>query len=222
MKTNRKNSSGASSAHEWKTFFSKRSNVAEFIITLLVLSIVLFLMSNFLQFIEEREGVAFTDPILRLFKPVDVTWFSFILIYAALIICIAHLSNKPGLLLVAFKTYIFLVIFRMTGMYLLPLEPPAAMIALHDPFVQFFGGGEVLTKDLFFSGHTSTMFILFLVVESKKYKYIFLAATFLVGLCVIIQHVHYTVDVFAAPFFAYCSYRIAKVLKYKTSPYNSL
>jgi hypothetical protein len=33
-------------------------------------------------------------------------------------------------------------------------------------------------------------------------------ATVLVGLCVVLQHVHYTVDVVAAPFFAYGAYSI--------------
>jgi membrane-associated phospholipid phosphatase len=98
-------------------------------------------------------------------------------------------------------------------MYLLPLEPPAQMIPLNDPFVQFFGSGEILTKDLFFSGHTSTLFILFLITESKPLKNIFLTATVLVAIFVVLQHVHYTVDVIAAPFFAYTSFRIFKVIQ---------
>jgi len=36
-----------------------------------------------------------------------------------------------------------------------------------------------------------------------------LIGTILVGLSVILQHAHYTVDVLVAPFVAYASYRIA-------------
>lgn len=78
--------------------------------------------------------------------------------------------------------------------------------------LQLFGKGEILTKDLFFSGHTGTLFLLFLLVENKYLKTIFLAATILVGSAVLLQHVHYSVDVFVAPFVAYGSFRIIKVL----------
>ncbi len=43
----------------------------------------------------------------------------------------------------------------------------ANMIILNDPLVEFFGTGQTLTKDLFFSGHTATLLILFLVSEKK-------------------------------------------------------
>ena len=50
-------------------------------------------------------------------------------------------------------------------MWATPLDPPPGMIVLEDPLVQLFGGASrPLTRDLFFSGHTSTMFLLFLAV----------------------------------------------------------
>ena len=67
-----------------------------------------------------------------------------------------------------------MVVVRMCAMYMLPLDPPVNMIILNDPLVEFFGTGQTLTKDLFFSGHTATLFILFLVSEKKIYKTIFL------------------------------------------------
>jgi membrane-associated phospholipid phosphatase len=98
-------------------------------------------------------------------------------------------------------------------MYLLPLEPPAKMIILNDPFVEFFGTGQTLTKDLFFSGHTATLFILFLVSEKKVYKTIFLISTVAVAVAVLLQHVHYTIDVFAAVFFTYACYKLVLRIK---------
>jgi membrane-associated phospholipid phosphatase len=96
----------------------------------------------------------------------------------------------------------------MAAMYLAPLEPPPGIIELRDPFVEFFGGGRTLTRDLFFSGHTSTLFLLFLLIPGKALRAAFASATLLVGLCVVLQHVHYTVDVIAAPFFAYGAFSI--------------
>jgi membrane-associated phospholipid phosphatase len=172
------------------------------------LAATLFSLTHFLDFVELRQGVILPDPILDLFKPINLTWLTFGLIYCSLILAIILLAKKPERLVFAIQVYILFVIVRIIAMYLVPLNPPEQMIQLNDPFVQFFGTGKLLTKDLFFSGHTATLFILFLVTENKYFKYFFLAATIVVGLSVLLQHVHYSIDVFAAPFFTYVCYKI--------------
>jgi len=194
----------------WKEFFKGRRT--EFIVTILLLAIILFIFPNFLAYVEGRQGVTLADPVLELFNPIDLTWLTFGLIYISLIVAIFSFATKPEILLLALQSYSLLVIFRMMVMYSAPLDAPEKLILLNDPFVQFFGSGEVLTKDLFFSGHTATLFLLFLVSDKKQLKIIFLISTILVGIAVLLQHVHYTIDVLAAPFFAYSSYKIAKII----------
>lgn len=115
-------------------------------------------------------------------------------------------------MLLAFQTYSLIIIVRIIAMYLMPFEAPEKLIVLKDPFVEMFGSGESLTKDLFFSGHTATLFMLFLVVESKRMKYIFLASVVIVSISIILQHVHYVIDVFVAPFFTYAVFKIVASL----------
>jgi membrane-associated phospholipid phosphatase len=182
-------------------------------LSLLLLIASLILLANFLNYNETRQGFAFEDPLLILFQPVDVTWLTFILVYGAVLAGIIYFLNKPELLVTAFFTYGFMVLFRIAAMYSLPLDPPASMIALKDPFVELFGGGTVLKKDLFFSGHTSTMFILFLVSRNKNIKRVFLILTIAIGVCVLLQHVHYTIDVIAAPFFTFAAFFISNKMK---------
>lgn len=193
----------------WEKRFSERSTRNEFLIVIAVLVVSLISLSNFLLFNELRNGVIFPDPILNLFSPLDVTWLTFVIIYSALIVAIIYLIKYPELLTLALLSYAFTAFFRIAAMYSLPLNPPVNMIPLNDPFVQLFGGGNILLKDLFFSGHTSTLFLLFLVVKKKKIKLVFLLLTFAVAVCVLVQHVHYTVDVIAAPFFAYAAFVFA-------------
>ena len=138
-----------------------------------------------------------------------------------LIAAILNFIPKPDKLILALQSYSVMLILRMTVMYLTPLDPPEKLIALNDPFVQLFGTGQVLTRDLFFSGHTATLFLLYLITGKKWLKYIFLICTILVGIFVLLQHVHYTVDVIAAPVFAYTSYRIVLAIKSKTVKMNS-
>lgn len=194
----------------WKDFLVKKKT--KFVVTVIILAIILFIYPRFLEYVEAREGVVLNDPVLKLFGPVNLTWLIFSLIYLSLIAAIFRFLKKPELLLLALQSYSLLTIFRIIVMYAAALDPPEGMISLNDPFVQFFGNGEVLTKDLFFSGHTATLFLLFLISEKKLLKYLFLTCTIIVGISVLLQHVHYTLDVVSAPFFAYTSYKIVVTL----------
>jgi hypothetical protein len=194
----------------WKEFYKNRKT--EIILTVVFLLIILIIFSNFLQFVEGRDGVSLPDPILNLFNPIDLTWLTFGIIYASLIIAIINFVKEPDKLLLAIQCYSLMVVFRLIAMYLTPFSAPEKLLLLDDPFVQFFGSGQILTKDLFFSGHTATLFLLFLIADKKYLKVIFLSCTLVVATAVILQHVHYTVDVFAAPFIVYTSYRIVIII----------
>lgn len=197
----------------WKEFLKGKSNRVEFALTLLLLVTVLTSLTNFLNYVEARKGVILNDPILSLFKPIDLTWLTFALIYISIIVALSTLLKTPKRLLLAIQLYTLMVVVRIVAMYLLPLEPPTTMIILNDPLVESFGTGQTLTKDLFFSGHTATLFILFLVSERKNIKALFLISTVAVAISVILQHVHYTIDVFAALFFTYACYKVIVKVK---------
>ncbi|HRN26536.1 MAG: hypothetical protein IT276_00595 [Ignavibacteriaceae bacterium] len=199
----------------WKEFLKSKKNKTELVVTLILLAVVLASLANFLNFVEARQGVVLPDPILNLFNPIDLTWLIFALIYLSLIAAIAALLNNPKQLMFAIQLYVLMVVLRIIAMYLMPLEPPLKMITLNDPLVEFFGTGQTLTKDLFFSGHTATLFILFLVSEKKVFKIIFLISTIAVAITVLLQHVHYTIDVFAAIFFTYACYKLIIKLRLK-------
>lgn len=205
-----KNSANNTLINIWKKRFSDKKLRNEFLIVITVLIIFLISLSNFLLFNELRSGASINDPVLNLFHPADFTWLTFLVIYSGIITAIVHLIKNPDKLTLALLSYAITAFFRIAAMYSLPLNPPEHIIPLNDPFVQLFGTGNILLKDLFFSGHTSTLFLLFLVISEKKIKYIFLVLTVLVAVFVLIQHVHYTVDVIAAPFFAFGSFVLAE------------
>jgi hypothetical protein len=197
----------------WKIFLIRKHNKKELLFTLILLAAVLLCFTRFLNYVELRAGFSFRDPLLNLFTPIDFTWVIFGLIYAGLVIAVFFFIKDPHLLLTALQSYLVLVIFRSAAMYMMPLNPPADMIPLNDPFVQIFGSGEILTKDLFFSGHTATLFLLFMVANKRILKVIFLSFAAIVGISVLLQHVHYTIDVFTAPFFSYTSVKFAAYIK---------
>lgn len=199
----------------WKKELEEKNFKITAIIAPILIIITMVIFTRFLNFIELRPGVVLSDPFLELFNPIDISWFTFAVMYGSLITAIIYLAHHPRQLILAFISYLFMIYFRIPAMWSIPLEAPATILPLIDPMVSDVGVGRLMTKDLFFSGHTATIMIMYLSSPGKKWRIAFLIMTIIVALAVLVQHVHYTVDVIAAPFFAYVSYILAKKLSKK-------
>lgn len=199
----------------WRTAWSVPF-VVEGILSIFVMVGVLVFLAHFLDSVEMRAGFAFADPVLVWFDAVDVTWLTFTLIYGALAGTVGALLWEPKRLWQGLQAYSCLLLWRALAMWMLPLDPPVGMILLKDPVIEFFGSnGVTLTRDLFFSGHTSTMFLLTLVMPRPRLRPWMFLATAGVAACVLLQKVHYTIDVLCAPFFAYGAYRMIRIVREK-------
>ena len=121
-----------------------------------------------------------------------------------------YIVRKPTTTVYFLISAIVICCFRALTIYLVPLEPPVNIIPLVDPVIEsLFYGGQVLLKDLFFSGHTANLILIGLIVEQKMIKNILLISGVMVGTMVLLQHVHYSIDVLAAPFFSFATYKIS-------------
>lgn len=181
-----------------------------------VITVVAFLASlysytSFLAWVELREGVSFTDPVHAVVGPVDLTWPIFIVLYTALVVAIVSMLRFPEVLFGTLRAYTILVAFRIICMAMLPLDPPQTMIPLIDPVVQMAtGNGNLpLTRDLFFSGHTSILLLVAISAPTRPGKIFFYSLAIFIGIAVILQHVHYTVDVVVAPMAAWLASSLA-------------
>lgn len=189
----------------WREAWSEQRFRVEAMLTPVALVAVLRVMARFLTWVERRPGVVLPDPVLALAPARDVTWLTFGLVYVGLLIALVLLFPYPRRLMAGAQAYAVMVLFRMGVMAVTPLEAPPGTIPLWDPLVQVLGTGEVLTRDLFFSGHTATLALLTLLAPGRASRRFFAVCTALVAVCVLWQHVHYTVDVLVAPFFAFAS-----------------
>ena len=192
----------------WKHAWQLPAFRRQFWITFPVLVAVLFTFSKFLEWVERREGIVLQDPILPLLHPYDFTWIIFAFVYGGIVLGLAVLSTRPVRLVIALQGYCLLVLVRMVAMFRGPLNAPPGIIPLIDPIVQYFGSGAVLTKDLFFSGHTAILVLLSLASGDRFYKAIFTISATIVAVLITWQHVHYTIDVLSAPFFALGSFHL--------------
>jgi hypothetical protein len=88
-----------------------------------------------------------------------------------------------------------------------------AWVTLVNPFSTLFGGaaGVYLTKDLFFSGHASTTFLLWLYCRGRRpLGAIALAAHLIVVAVVFLTHLHYTIDVEGAWAITFSAYALVE------------
>lgn len=180
---------------EWQGAWSAPLFRIKMIIGSILLAATVSCFPFFFQRIELRQGTALPDPFLHWLPAHNVSLPLFILIWSLSALTLVRAVRNPRILLVFIWSYILLSLFRMLTIYLLPLEPPANLIGLVDPLSNFFYGPKFVTKDLFPSGHTSTMFLLFLCLTGKGDRRLALVVTFAVAFLLLVQHVHYTVDI---------------------------
>lgn len=177
---------------------------------ILLMIIILYSFPHFFAIIQRRPGSAVPDLALGEIPAVDVSAWIFLVLYPAALYFVYRMVTNTTVCITALWGYILLCLARMITIYWIPLEPPAEIIHLKDPFSVFFYGKEFITKDLFFSGHTATLCLLGLCLEKRWEKWIFFIGTGILGLLLMIQHVHYTMDVFAAPVFSYVFWFIGR------------
>lgn len=197
----------------WQEAWNNQIFKKKLIVTILILLAVIFSLPTFFSYIEQREGAYLHDLVLQAIPATDVSLPTFIIIWSLSGLVIIRCIQNPSFALLMLASFTLLCISRMVSIAMVPLDPPDGLIRLNDPLTSLIYGGKdkFMTKDLFFSGHTSNMFIMFLCLEKRRDKLFAILATLAVGVLVLIQHVHYTIDVLAAFIFTYIVFRIGKL-----------
>jgi hypothetical protein len=171
---------------------------------------ILIAFPFFFQYIELREGQVLRDVVLEKLSARDVSIPIFAMIWSMTVLFLVRSIQSPLMFMTFMFGFILLSLSRFTTIYLVPLNPPEGLIPLVDPISNSFYGKSFITKDLFYSGHTSAQCLLFLCFRRKLDKAMALICTIAIGFLVLVQHVHYTVDVIAAPLFTFICFSIAK------------
>lgn len=196
----------------WRNAWGKEQFRVKMIVGSVVFCSILIFFPSFFSMIERRKGPLLDDWILGSFVARDVSLPTFIIIWSMTAFMVFRSLADPALTLRFLICIIILFLFRCIAIMLFPLDPPLGLIPLKDPLSSLvYGGKDVfITKDLFFSGHTSVQFLIFLLIENKKEKIIGLLATIAVGTLVLVQHVHYVIDVLGAIPIAWVAYTWGK------------
>ena len=171
--------------------------------------VVGLVLPPFFAWSQLRGGAIPSDPLLALLPRHDVALAVFVLMYGAVGLSVGWQTRHPWLLLRGLWAYLLLLLLRIVAIWLVPLLPPADLLPMPDPFTALFmheAPGGAVTHDLFFSGHTATVVLLALAVRGRWWRLGVGLLAAAVGLLVLVQRVHYSYDVLAAPLFAWLAY----------------
>jgi hypothetical protein len=199
----------------WRSALQVKGFRNKFIIAAILLASCAIIAPNLFQYVQQREGQLLNDYLLSRLPAYELSSWIFILLYILIFISICSLLLNPRQFLVVLQAYIILTFLRFVAILLVPLEPPTLMIELHDPFVQYLFYQQSVTKDLFFSGHTSLLVLLAMAVTSTWLRSILVIGAFAVATMLLIQHAHYTIDIVLAPFFSWFALALAKKIPEK-------
>ena len=200
------------SSPNWRQAWQQPAFRARIIAGALIMLCIAIVMPYFFEHIEKRDGVALNDWVLNRIPATNVSMFISLAMWSAILLGVYRATRQPLLLQLFLWSFVLLTITRLVTISLVALNPPLGIIPLSDPLANAFYGRHFVSKDLFYSGHTSIVFLLFLCLDRKADKLIALVAALVVGILVMVQHIHYTVDVLFAPVFTLLCYFGGKMI----------
>lgn len=192
-------------AWNYKAF---RKSLISGIVLLAVMVVLTYYFFNYIQY--RKQGIVLNDWVLRMLPAIDVSVFIIFLMSSVVLLYILRSAINPNMVITFLIAYILLLATRIITISITRLLAPPELIVLKDPMGSLLYPSKFITQDLFYSGHTATLFLFYLCSTKKIDKYYMLLATISVGILLLIQHVHYTVDVVFAPLFAFGCFWLSK------------
>lgn len=202
---------------QWRPYWRNKLFRNKLALGILTLVLLVAFLPYYFAFIEARKGIQLNDIVLNYIDSANVSVPTFIIIWSLSLWYLYKSVKDPALILLILWGLNVLFITRIISIYLVPLDPPTDLVELIDPITNRFYGAKFITKDLFFSGHTATLVCLSLCLRKRRDQLIVLSGAIIVGILVLVQHVHYTIDVIAAFVFPYFIIKIAKRI---IAPFN--
>lgn len=196
--------------HSHKMFWSQKPFALSALVGLLLLAFSLFINYCANVYVAFSASAAVSDLILDNLPVIDVDFIfleGFIIFILFIIFLLIREPRKIPFVLKSIAVFIFIraIFISLTHIAL----PPEHSFLDLGKILQGFTSGN----DLFFSSHTGLPFLMALVFwEYKKIRLIFIFSSLIFAASVLLGHLHYSIDVFAAYFIAYGIFRLAQIL----------
>lgn len=195
--------------HHWKVLLQDRAYLWSLFFGVFVLGIAVLIDRSVSTYHDQYVYTSVGDLILNNLPTYNLEFLFFWGLYAIIAaIALYSFFVEPEKVPFGLKTFGLLIIVRACFIVLTYLGPPQGF---------YFADGEVgansllkgmfFTNDLFFSGHTSLPFLAYLLFKKEQwFNWLMLFGSFVMGTTVLLMHIHYSIDVFAAFFITYGIY----------------
>lgn len=197
--------------HHWKLLLKDKA----FVISLLFGVILSFASYGVTIFVSmQMDMLSYTsvgDLILDRIPTYDLeilfTWGIYLIVFFSVLYTILW---KPEMTPFVLKSFALLYFVRCGFMILTNFGPPEGFFYENGVDVQQnFMKHLIFRNDLFFSGHVSIPFLGFLIFRKSYFAWLLFVASIVMAFTVLLMHVHYSIDVFAAFFITYSVYALS-------------
>ena len=137
------------------------------------------------------------------------TWFMY---FMMVMLFVYPIFFEPEIVPFALKTFSLLIYFRAGFILLTNIGPPDGFYYDGTQVGGNFIADLMFRNDLFFSGHTAYPFLAFLIFKNTRLRWFFLVGAIIEGITVLMMHVHYSIDVFAAFFIVFGVYSASEAI----------
>jgi hypothetical protein len=130
---------------------------------------------------------------------------------AAILCSIILLIFKPRYLIFSIKTAAIFIATRAVFVSLTHLGIYPGQINPSSGFFDSIYTGLGLEAGFFFSAHTGLTFLMALIFWDERFwRFLYVALAIIFGVSVLLAHVHYSIDVLAAPYITYSIYKLSQ------------
>ncbi|MCX6796497.1 MAG: phosphatase PAP2-related protein, partial [Candidatus Falkowbacteria bacterium] len=168
------------------------------------------------------QGVPVEDILLNNLPTIDIDSFIILSTLVSTLIIVFLFGAMPQYLNFGLKSVSLFIIIRSFFISLTHLGAAPDQLQFDPTNIGYWLYNVLYNTrgDFFFSGHTGIPFLMALIFwPEKKWRYFFFAVSGVLGVGVLLAHIHYSIDVFAAPFMAYGIFSIARYLFKKDYDY---
>lgn len=198
-------------AKNWLDALSDKIFRNRLIAVILAIIAISFITNYFFCYNEDQKGgVALNDWVLNRLPAEDVSMAITFFMSSVILLFLIRTVTNPAKFITSLIAYVIILTLRIITIAFTHFQAPAELVVLHDPVSNLVYGTRFITRDLFFSGHVATIFLIYLSLYKRVDKYYLLFVVFSVGILLLVQHVHYTVDIVCAPIFALGGFWLSK------------
>ncbi len=200
--------------NEW--YYELKQHKYKIILSLLLLGIATFISQRSANYADKVAAPYATPDLFLSLIPVMNLNFLFIYGYILVlaILCIYPLFFSVKKFHEMIYHFSLIVIVRALFITLTHLKAPDGAIPSFFPWPF---NNLSFQNDLFFSGHVATTLIGFFIFKGEKIRYFFLISSIIFAFTVLAMRQHYSIDVFAAFFITYGTYKIGNAITKKFS-----